>query len=102
MNRSAPIRITEARLTSGLARLYRNGYGTVLVLMLLGLLYSVAGWEPALIALKAGIVVLLSIPVISVVWVGIEALRQHDRPLLYVVLGLVALLIMAGVIPLLQ
>ena len=52
MNRSATTWFTEARLTSGLARLYRNGYGTVLVLMMLGLLYSVAGWEPALIALK--------------------------------------------------
>ena len=98
MNRSAPARVTEARLTAGLARLYRNGYGTVLVLMLLGLLYSVAGWEPALIALKAGLVVLLSIPVISVVWVGVEALRQRDRFLLYVVLGIIALLIVAGVI----
>ena len=98
MNRSTPTRITEARLTSGLARLYRNGYGTVLVLMLLGLLYSLAGWEPALIALKAGIVVLLSIPVISVMWVGIEALRKRDRFLIKVVLGIIALLIVAGVI----
>lgn len=102
MNRSTPTRITEERLTSGLARIYRNGYGTVLVLMLLGLLYSLAGWEPALIALKAGIVVLLSIPVISVVWVGVEALRKRDRFLLKVVLGIIALLIVAGVIPLLQ
>ena len=102
MKRSTPTRITEARLTSGLARLYRNGYGTVLVLMLLGLLYSLAGWEPALIALQAGIVVLLLIPVISVLWVGVEALHQRDRPLLYVVLGLVALLIVAGIIPLLR
>lgn len=102
MNRSTPTRITEERLTSGLARIYRNGYGTVLVLMLLGMLYSLAGWEPALIALKAGIVVLLSIPVISVVWVGVEALRKRDRFLLKVVLGIIALLIVAGVIPLLQ
>ncbi len=102
MNQTAKTRITEARLTSGLAQLYRIGYGSVLVLMMLGLLYSVAGWGPALIALKAGIVVLLSIPVISVVWVGVEALRRRDRPLLYVVLGIIALLIVAGVIPLLQ
>jgi len=102
MNQSAPTRITEARLTSGLAKLYRNGYGTVVVLMLLGLIYSIAEWQPALIALKAGIVILLSIPVISVVWVGIEALRQRDRFLLRVVLGIIALLIVAGAIPLLQ
>ena len=102
MNRPAGIRITETQLTSGLARLYRIGYGTVLILMLLGLFYPVAGWGPALIALKAGILVLLSIPVISVVWVGVEALRYRDRPLLHVVLGIIILLIVAGVIPLLQ
>ena len=102
MNRPATAKVPESRLTSGLSVVYRYGYSGALILMLIGLLFPLAGWSPAEAVLKAGILLLLCIPVVSALWVGYEALHGRDRRLLSVVAGIILLLMLAGLLANLQ
>jgi len=94
--------ISESRLTSGLSVVYRLGYVGALLLMLIGLLFPLIGWRTALTASKAGVIVLLSTPVVSALWVGYRALRERDRPLTVIVLGIILLLGLACLLSMLQ
>jgi len=91
-------RTPETELTGGLAVIYRNGYITVLLLMLVGILFPVVGWEFARYAYTAGIVLLMAIPVMTALWVGYRGIRNGDRRLVMVVAGIVLMLVLAGLI----
>lgn len=93
-------RIPESELTGGLALVYKFGYSIVLVFMLAGLLYPLLGLDALKGIMTAGIVLLLSIPVVSTLWVGVKALRERDRGLLSIVLGIILLLVLARLVPL--
>ncbi len=91
-------RVSEARLTGGLATVYKYGYISVLVLMMAGILYPLLGWRPAETIYTAGIILLLSVPLISTLWVGFKAIRNRDRGLIAVVAGILVLVIVARLV----
>ena len=95
-------RIPEPRLTRGLSVVYRLGYVGALLLMLIGLLFPLIGWRTALTASTAGMIVLLSTPVVSTLWVGYRALRDRDLRLTAIVLGIILLLGLACLLSILQ
>ena len=51
--------------------------------------------------MNIGVVTLLALPIVTAVWVGIRAAIQRDRHLVLIVLGVVALLAVARLLPLL-
>lgn len=92
-------RVPEAALTSGLAQLYRFGMAAVFVLLLVGLLHPLAGWDAAGAIMDAGVILLFALPVVTVVWVGIRSLLAGDRQLVLIVLGIVILMAAARLVP---
>ncbi len=100
MSRQPGTRVSESQLTDGLARVYQYGTIGVLLLLLLGLLHPLTGWEPARLIMTAGVVALLALPIVTVLWVGMRAAARRDRHLGLIVLGILLLLITARLMPL--
>ena len=100
MNRHPGSRIPESQLTGGLGALYHHSVIGIFLLLLIGLLHPLFGWEPARVVMLAGVILLFAVPIVSVLWVGLKALRSRDRQLLLVVLGIVLLMAAARLAPL--
>ncbi len=94
-------RIPESQLTDGLARVYHYGSIGVFLLLLFGLIHPLTGWEPARTVMTAGVIALLALPIVTVLWVGLQALMRRDRHLVLIVLGILLLLVAARLVPLL-
>ena len=92
-------RLTEAGLTAGLARFYQRGYLAVLVLMTTALLHPVTGWRAIDDLAMIGLILLAAVPLTAVLKVGFTALREGDRSLLLIVLGIIGLLAVAAILP---
>ena len=99
MSRQKGTRVPESQLTDGLARVYQYGTIGVFLLLLLGLLHPLTGWEPARLIMTIGVITLLALPIITVVWVGIRAVLQRDRYLVLIVLGILVLMAAARLLP---
>lgn len=92
-------RIPESQLTDGLARVYHYGSVGVFLLLLFGLIHPLTGWEPARTVMTVGVIALLALPIVTVLWVGLQALMKRDRHLVLIVLGIVVLLAAARLVP---
>ncbi len=101
MSRRNDARVPEGRLTGGLSRLYQYGMFGVMALLAVGLLYPLAGWEPGRTIMTVGVVALMALPIVSVFWVGGQALMEKDRHLILIVAGIVVLMVAARFLPLL-
>jgi len=85
-------RVPEEVLRRHLSRIYRYGYWISLLLIAFGVLIPYIAADRYFIGAVAGVVVLLSTPLVAAVWVGVAALTRRDRGLAMIVAGILLLL----------
>ncbi|MFO7767984.1 MAG: hypothetical protein R6W82_03375 [bacterium] len=93
-------RVSGGDLRSMLARVYRLGYRSSLILLGIGVFLPLAGLEAFRVAAHAGLGVLLVTPMASALAVGGKGVVRRDRGLVLVVAGIFLLLVAAALLQL--